>query len=252
VREKSAGEIRLIDACRQPGCPVCRRVREESLGHLQALVDEHVTDPDTRRALRASWGLCNWHTWMLLDVDTGRLGASIYHEDLLREAIDRVAEVTDRRRPRLGAWLARVRGASEESALVAASARRTRCPLCVTAAGAERECLLSFLRLIDDPELAGAYAEASAICLRHLVAAVALRPDADQTRRLVERTRPKWQAIRGALRSFVDKHDYRNRAAYTDEEIASCVRAFEVLAGAPGVFGNDLAVDSRHPRRRGH
>jgi hypothetical protein len=251
MRGKSSGDRRLIEACRQRGCPVCRRVRDESRSHLHALIHEHVTDVETRRELRASWGLCNWHTWMLLEVDTGVLGASILSEDLLREAIDRVAQLPDRSRRRgLATWLGRSGTAGGAPALVAAHHRRPRCPLCVTAARTERQCLLTFVKSIDDAELVAAYDASDPLCLPHLVRAIELTPGSRELRRLVERTREKWRAIRETLRSFIDKHDYRKRSAYTDAEASSYVRAFEILAGANGLFGNDLA-GARHRARGG-
>jgi hypothetical protein len=225
-------------------------VRDESLGHLQALIDEHVTDPDTRRALRASWGLCNWHTWMLLEIDTGRLGASIYYEDLLREAIDRLGPLVNRpRRRRLGSWLARVVRRREPPAIVAARDRRPRCRLCVVAAETERQVLRTLAGVVEDAEMATAYAASDGVCLPHVVRAVDLAPGSRGTRILIERTLPRWRALRGTLQSFIAKHDYRNRAAYTADEAASYERSFEVLAGAKGLFGNDLA-DGRGDTRR--
>ena len=252
--EKSVGELRLIEACRQGGCPVCSRVREESLSHLRALVGEHVTDPDTRRALRASWGLCNWHTWMLLEVDPRALGASIYYEDLLREAIDRVTTLADRpRRSRLGSWLARLQGRDDTPAIVAARDRRLRCTLCVVAAETERQSLVTLATMITNAEIASAYAASNGVCLPHVVRAVEIAPRSREVRVLVTRTLEKWLALRGTLQSFIAKHDYRNRTAYTEEEAASYTRSFEVMAGARGVFGNDLVAgrgDARRPRTR--
>jgi hypothetical protein len=86
MTEKFIGYLRLVDACGRPGCPICRCVREASLGHLEALLYEQVTDADTRRTLRTSWGFCNWHTWMLLEVEHSLFGAAIIYEDLVGRA----------------------------------------------------------------------------------------------------------------------------------------------------------------------
>ena len=244
MSDRSIGELRLIEACRQRGCPVCRRVRDESRSHLDALLYEQVTDVDTRRALRASWGLCNWHTWMLLDLDTGVFGASVIYEDLLREAIQRVAHAAARPwRARVRTWLARWRTRGATPAIVVERARRPRCPLCVSAAGTERESLLTMLRLTgkEDPQSASP----AVLCLPHAVRAIELAPASPELRALLQRTRDRWQAIRGALRAFIDRHDDRRRGPFTEEEAASYAQAFEVMAGAPGLFGNDLGARDR-------
>lgn len=101
----------LIEAFRQPGCPVCRCVGAASWRYLDTLGYERVTDPEIRRRLRASWGLCNWHAWMLADLGGAAFGAAIIYEDLLRAAGHRTAKLgpraaTPARGP--GGWLGRL------------------------------------------------------------------------------------------------------------------------------------------------
>lgn len=96
--DKSIGYVRLLDACRESGCPVCRLVTQDSRHHLTAILYEHVTDPDTRRRLRASWGFCNWHAWMLLGIENSPSGAAIIYEDLVRSLIDRLRRLSARAR----------------------------------------------------------------------------------------------------------------------------------------------------------
>ena len=240
---KFAGDLRLIEACRQGGCPVCRRVRDESRSHLTALLYEHVTDPDSRRRLRDSWGLCGWHTWMLPEVDTGVFGASIVYEDLLGRAIERLAATAPPSRRRgLGRFLGRRRSLARRPALAADHERRPPCPLCISATESERQCLITFVTSFDDGDLRAAYAASDPICLAHLLQAIELAGPSEQLTALVERTREKWQAIRRDVQSFIAKHDYRNEHAYTEQEAASYTRAFEILAGARGVFGNDMSM----------
>src|SRR3989441_3067414 len=74
MSEKFIGYFRLLDACAQRGCPACRCVRESGRLHLDALIYEQVTDADTRRRLRASWGFCNMHAWRLLEIENSYLG----------------------------------------------------------------------------------------------------------------------------------------------------------------------------------
>ena len=62
----------------------------------------------------------------------------------------------------------------------------------------------------------------------------------EQAGTLVERTREKWRRLGQDIASFVSKHDYRNREPFTEAERASYARAFEMLAGAKSVFGNDV------------
>jgi hypothetical protein len=232
-------------------------VAEESRTRLVAILYEHVTDPDTRRALRDSWGFCNWHTWMLPEVDTSLFGASILYEDLLSQAIEHVTSLADRPRPKgLGAWLTRLGARLTRVGNPDARRdigddydRRPECPLCLTAAETERHCLLTFVTFIEDGDLQAAYASSDPICLAHVVRASEMTSGSPELRVLVERTQEKWQAIRRALQSFIEKHDHRNQTAYTAEDADSYMRAFEILAGARGLFGNDLRVGRGTPRK---
>lgn len=256
MSEKFIGYFRLIEACRQGGCPVCRRMAEESRTRLAAILYEHVTDPDARRELRDSWGFCNWHTWMLQEVDTSLFGASILYEDLLTRAIDRVTSPGDRSRPtRLGSWLKRLGsrltriGSPDAPPDIAGYRRRPACTLCRTAAEVERHCLVTFVTFIEDGDLQAAYAASDPICLAHVVRAIEVTSGSRELRVLVDRTQEKWQTARRALRSFIEKHDHRNQTAYTAEDAVSYVRAFEILAGARGLFGNDLRAGRSTPRQ---
>ena len=227
---------------------MCRCLGEESRRHLEALIAEHVTDPDTRRALRDAWGFCNWHTWMLLEIDGSPFGASILCEDLVKRAAHYLDE-PDRPRRRFRSWLMPSRARRRRAAVVDRYERRSVCAVCLRIAESERHRLLTLVRSVGDGTLADAYDTSDGICLPHLLRAVALTEGTSEGRALVERTRDKWAAARRDLESFVEKHDYRNRAAFTDADAGSYTRAFEILTGARGAFGNDLAAARRRTGR---
>jgi hypothetical protein len=190
---------------------------------------------------------------MLLEVDAGRFGPSILYEDLLRRACDGLAPADVPARPsRFRAWRAWLAGIGRRTArprLGEPYAQRPACRLCAEAAAAERHHLVTLVRCIDDADLHAAYAAADAVCVPHLVRAIALTSGSPALARLIEHTRAKWARVRQDLQSFIEKHDYRNVAGYTDAEAASYVRAFEILAGARGLFGNDLAAARRDEDR---
>jgi hypothetical protein len=250
--EKFIGFFRLVEACRAPGCPLCRCVADESRRYLDALLYEQVTDPGTRRALRESWGFCNWHTWMLLEIENSLFGAAIIYEDLLTLALRRTERLGDRPRGTGGRrWLGALMGRRPRSGIPELYRRRAVCPACVSGAEAETRYLQTMVRFVDDGDLQAAYAGSDGVCLPHLVAAVEDNGASPEIRTLVERTRAKWTSVGKDIASFVSKHDYRNREPYTEAEAASYARAFEMLVGAKSVFGNDVhARTSARPARR--
>jgi hypothetical protein len=238
---KFIGYFRLVEACGEPGCPVCRCVLNESRGYLDALLYEQVTDPDTRRRIRASWGFCNWHTWMLLEIEQSIFGASIVYEDLVNLALRRTERLRDQAgRPRRRRWLSALVGRRRRSTIPEEYRRRPACPACANAADTEKRCLETLLAFVDDADLELAYARSDGLCLPHLFAAVDRNGERAGALTLVDRTRAKWVKLGQDLGSFVGKHDYRNREPYSAAEVASYTRAFEMLAGAKSLFGNDL------------
>lgn len=234
MTEKFIGDVRLLEACGQPGCPVCRCVVHDSRQHLDALLYEQVTDLQTRRRIRGSWGFCNWHTWMLLEIQGSRSGAAIIYEDLLGRLVERVRRDAEApARPR--SWLpASGRRGTRRVRL------RERCLVCEAAGEAERRYLETMLAGSGDAELQLAYARSDGLCGPHVLRAIELAAGRPGTSWLAARTALKWARLRDDLARFVSKHDHRNRAPFTATEAAACERAFEVLSGARALFGNDL------------
>ena len=149
MTEKFIGYFRLIDACAAPGCPLCGCLLAESRRYLEALLHEQVTDVDTRRRIRRSWGFCNWHAWMLADIAGSAFGAAIVYEDLLNRLLRRTAELRGQR-SRSSGWLGNLRRRRKRAVLADLWTRRAACPGCVDAAATETRYLDTLLAFVDD------------------------------------------------------------------------------------------------------
>lgn len=242
-RDRFIGFFRLLDSCEKPGCPVCRCLRIDSEQYLEALLYEQVTDPDTRKRLYASWGFCSWHASMLPKTPDPAFGSSILCEDLLRLVIERFARRSTRRAPRPGGPVGRLRGllASRWTpALVALFRRRVACPACAVITDSETRYLQAALQFVDDPQFGDAYARSEGLCVPHAIRTVELGEGSPQADRLIAETLPKWAALRRDLADFIAKHDHRRMAPFTEAEGTAYLRALEALAGASGLFGNDI------------
>jgi hypothetical protein len=240
VTEKFVGYYRLLEALGKPGCPICRCLLEDGRRHLDALLYEHVTDVEARRRLRAAWGLCNWHTWMLPTLGSGMTGAAILHEDLVRVGARRLDTLRDRRQSRVGRWLRRWPVGSARPRPVERHVRRARCPVCVAGRQGEARYLEAVVEFLGDRELADAYTRSTGLCLPHVVRAIEEGAEGDGLRRLLDETLPKWHDVGRRLDGFVRKHEHRNTQPMSAAESSACTTAFEIVAGAAGVFGNDL------------
>ncbi len=244
----------LLEAFQRPGCPVCRCVAAASRRHLETLGYEHVNDPELRRRLRASWGLCNWHTWILADLPGSPFAAAVIHEDLLRAAGHRTAALGARAsRAAAGAcrWLGRLVGARRPPALVRLYRRRPPCPACVEAARVEARAVDALAVFAGELAFQRAYEESDGLCVPHTVQAVeraAGRPEAETLARLTVR---RWEVLRRRVERFVAKHDHRNTEPFSDDEVGAWRRALATIAGEPGLFGDDRALAAGGPRSAG-
>lgn len=242
---KFVGFFRLIEACGQEGCPVCRCLRGDAVQYLDALLYEQVNDPGTRAALRASWGFCNWHAWLARDILHSGLGTGIISEDLLGSALGRLRHllVRVRRGPISAGWLRRLFGRSPRIPFLALWRRKAICPACRSAREAEASYLQTVLEFTGDPQFDRAFERSPGLCLPHVVRLVALGPAHARLETILERVETKWRRLQAELKSFVAKHDYRTTEPFTDDEAKSWTLAIELLAGAPGIFGHELHGD---------
>ena len=236
---KFIGFFRLMEACEQPGCPVCRCLAADARQYLGRLLYEQVTDPETRRGLYASWGLCNWHAWLLEETPDSAFGSAILSDDLLRLAIQRIERATGRagaKRRALDGWLGRL-APRPEPLLSRLYRRRRPCPGCRHTARSEDDYLRALVQFVDDPEVEQAYWMSHGLCVPHALRALALGDGSAGAHRLIERTVQKWNALRTDLQGFVAKHDHENRQPFTAAEADAHLRAIETLTGARGLFG---------------
>ncbi|HET8577481.1 MAG TPA: DUF6062 family protein [Methylomirabilota bacterium] len=237
---KFIGFFRLMDACDQPGCPVCRCLSADSKQYLETLLYEHVTDPDTRRRLRVSWGFCAQHARMLRETSNPAFGAAILCEDLLGVVIRRLERATGpaREGPRgVRRWLGRLGRPRRRVGPGGLTGPRARCPACRETTDAEDRYLRTALAFIGNPQFESAYERSAGLCVPHLVGLLERGAGTPQAAEVVARTVPKWRALRRDLADFVGKHDYRNRTPFTDAEATAYLRALDILSGGPGGIG---------------
>ena len=118
--------------------------------------------------------------------------------------------------------------------------RRGRCPVCVELARAERDYVGALVTGLGDPELDAAYAASDGLCLPHVELALVQADGTPGTARLLARTRERVARLADDLRRFIDKHDHRTRAAFTEREARSWAAAVALLAGRAERFGSDM------------
>ena len=232
---RSRSDSRLIDACRQSGCPVCRCIEEDGRRHVDALLHELVTDHKTRTSLRASWGFCAVHGAMTLATPGARTGVAILHADVIRTVAERIRRAQRAAvRPGRGDWRRRMATAlfsGGRNRRDAGRGTRATCLVCESTAHAEERYFRTLDLVGGDDTVTRAYDASDGLCLPHLHRAMGR---GRTTTALVERTLCKWDELATLLDDFVRKHEYRSTDAFTESEARACERAVETLSGRPG------------------
>jgi len=232
--------FQLLDAFREPGCPVCTRLERGALRALDGLMYEQVNDPFTRDRLVESHGFCNWHAWMLISVRNSALGVALIYRHLLQETLEHLQAAGREIHPR-GRWqrlrerLVGPRG--EPIPILAWRSRKSPCYLCTFARRSERDDLRTILEFLGEAEFAEAFARSDGLCLPHLYASMAVGRDHLNLRVLLAMQENRWQDLLWELEEFARKFDYRYADEAKGRESSSWHRALEAFVGRVGVFG---------------
>jgi hypothetical protein len=142
-----------------PGCAVCRATADRADQELGFLLHERVNDPETVVRLIASHGFCRRHVGRLR-----HLADTTYGDQ--RKVVLIYAHLVEALQRRL----------ERRTSLVAALAPTQPCPLCASAAAAERDALTWVLEALTVPALTAAFAEREPFCLEHVALARLAEP----------------------------------------------------------------------------
>lgn len=203
---------------------------------------ENVNDPHLRSNLRKAWGFCNWHCSLLKKVQDSGFGTSILYADFLKSVLEEAQYLEKPWSPL--SWFRqlsnRLCGKPYMHPFLKVYRTKTPCPLCVSASDAEQRYLHTILEFAEDPQFAQAYEKSDGLCLPHLVMALEIGHNCAGLKGVVNPTLKHWKRLHGNLKSFRDKHDWRNTLPFTPEESRSPHVALDTLTGMEGLFGNEI------------
>lgn len=227
----------LLEAFKQPGCPVCARLEEGSRRAMDEILYEQVTDPVTLARAVESRGFCNWHTWMLPRIQNSPLGVALIYQHLLTNALGHLKAVRPHRTPR-GSWRhlweRSTRKGLELSSLVHWWTTRKGCSLCVRTHQSEREHLKAILAFLGEADFAEGFAHSAGLCLPHLCHAAAISPDHANLPALLSAHEARWLELAAELGEFIRKNDYRFAMEVMGQEGTSWRQRARNLRRAPG------------------
>jgi len=233
----------VLDACREPGCPICSLGRRAAARHLENVIYSGVNSVSLRATLRQSQGYCRPHAWQLPHAGEGApLGIAIIYRDVLN-TVRKTLEAGDMadRRPiftwaRLKALLKRDAPAAETAVIVQQLQPQAPCPACERAAEMEKLALIAVMDSLaeQDDAMLAALETAELLCLPHLRQALALSRKAGAGAALRQIALAKWATLLQELDEYARKRDERFKGeAMSPTESNSWERALSTLAGPP-------------------
>lgn len=205
----TAAYTAFVEACNQPGCPLCRIEHDTVLRYISGIFYEQATDYNLRDRLRDSLGFCREHAYFAVDELPGNaLGIAIIYQDLIKYAMHHL-----------------------DGTRAGASPKR-RCPACEQRDLSMMRTLSEIAKHIDDEAMTTAMKGSEGLCLFHM--RHALKHTRLPTKRalLLSIEHSILSKLNGELAEFVRKNDYRFAKETFGQERDSWRRAVGIVAGA--------------------
>lgn len=226
--------FKLLEACREPGCPICRLEQQSVERYLDTHFYENVNSPAWRERLRASLGFCHEHAWLAVNQRLGdALGFTIVYHDMVNTVLNQLNDDPPPARSRrsfLGQIPPQVREMIEK--MSSAFTPRKRCPVCEHREDVTRTILSILVEELATAEMTEALQASEGLCLPHLRAALEHVKDALVCERLITIEREKLEGLRKELAEFIRKSDYQRNQEGFGSEGDAWLRAVTLLAGS--------------------
>jgi hypothetical protein len=238
-RMKSFRYYDMIEQFAKPGCVLCRLLHDDLEKYLSSLLYEFSMELETHAAFRGRRGLCNTHSWMLLQRREGAISLAVLYES----AVDEVLKLLDTPNS-AGGRLGRLFGAGS-GALAEKLAPEQPCVCCLHLTESEKR----YIDIVNDgfahAPFTAAYQEGEGFCLPHLrlvLQAVNTPAHADivlkHQRAMLTTLKQQLDLyrLRYGLRAVTETGSIEETMG---EEATSWRRAIALLAGGEGLFGSD-------------
>ena len=229
------GSHKLLDACREEGCPVCRLEQQSVERYLENQFYENVNSPKWRAKLRGSLGFCYEHAWQAVDQRLGdALGFSIIYRDLLNDVIKRLEE-SNKPTPSSRRWTSLLRQDRErvrtvmEKALGAIAPTRI-CPVCEHRQETNVLLISGMLEALEEQEVSDALRASDGLCIPHLQRCLQTVKNVATCEKLLDIHRGKLKSLKAELEEFIRKNDYQVEEAIGREGDA-WLRAVTMIVG---------------------
>ncbi|MCB9449992.1 MAG: hypothetical protein H6672_01045 [Anaerolineaceae bacterium] len=235
MQEKSFGFYDLVETFPKPGCAVCNLLEADAYRQLDNILYERVTDPPTQTAFRVGRGLCSEHGNLLVTFSHA-LGIAILYEAVL-DATLKALDQAEKEGSSSGGWGRLWNNTSSNDALIAALEPGEPCIICAAQDEHEARYIRILTEHINDNRLESAYRASDGLCRQHFQMTLRDARNAAHARLLLNIQRDIWVRLRGELREFARKYDFKHVNEKMGAEGDSWRRAVQHYSGSRSVFG---------------
>ena len=239
-RPSTFSYFELLDACKEPGCPICRLGQRAAQRHLTSVIYDGVNDVPLRATLRDAYGYCHEHAWLLPESgESAPLGIAIIHRDILNTLRTRLDTKTYNKDRKISLRAA-VAGAlnpdpaANNPELARYLPPNAICPACERQAEAEQLAFASLLEALDknDQPMQSALGSSDGLCIFHLRQALNSARSQQAFDSLVRISNEQLSVLIDALDEFIRKNDHRFREEkISREEKESWRKALQRTSG---------------------
>jgi hypothetical protein len=223
----------LLDAFRQPGCPVCLLSGRSVRRYLDGLFYELVNDPGARDSLLKSHGFCAEHAGLLLETRIAEaLGASIIYKNIVKIILEKFPK------PSLPSIPSSIPNRPKERTrlireFMGACDTTGQCPVCEQREAAVDRALDGLSNSLDDENLRLAFQGSDGLCFPHLTQLLQRTQRTDTVKFLLSVTQKELETLQSEMGELIRKNDYRFQSeGITDREGRAWKKAMRMISGA--------------------
>jgi Family of unknown function (DUF6062) len=221
---------KLLEACRESGCPICRLEQQSVERYLDSQFYENVNSPAWRDQLRGSHGFCHEHAWLAVNKRLGdALGFSLIYHDVVNSLLKQMTIPTGLTQAPRRRASPPLRSLIEKT--LASLTPRKRCPVCAHRDQSTRHILSALVEDLPTPQMMEALQASDGLCVPHLKLALGEVKDGAVYESLLTIHRTQLESLKNELAEFIRKNDYRAIKEGFGTEGDAWLRAIAMIAG---------------------
>jgi hypothetical protein len=225
-----------LEACRAPGCPVCRLEGGAVERYINNQFYESVNSVAWREGLRQSLGFCHEHAWLAVNRRLGdALGFSIIYRDLIN-SIRRQLNERDSSPSASMRWMSTLKQIPEQvrnkiEHILSVLTPHKRCPVCEHRDETTQRVVSVLVEELNKPNMADALESSDGLCFPHLSLTLQRVKDVAVFETLLTIHREKLENLSAELGEFIRKNEYQVAQEGFGIEGNAWLRAVSMIVG---------------------